>query len=45
MMRIPTRDKEGKYTARFRSGIHKARLDLANGNTISFEEAKKRLGL
>ena len=45
MTLVPEGDDEGKYTEEFRVGLLNAKLDLIRGNTISHEEAKKRLGL
>jgi hypothetical protein len=42
---IPKGDKEGKYTLQFRKGMLQGKKDLMRGKTISYEKAKKLLGL
>ncbi|VVC02760.1 Uncharacterised protein [Candidatus Burarchaeum australiense] len=45
MSLVPKGDEEGEYGDEFRAGLLRARIDLAEGRTISHEELKKRLGL
>ena len=42
---VPKGDDEGEYKDEFRAGLLRARIDLAEGRTISHGELKKRLGL
>jgi len=37
--------EEGEYTDDLRAGLLRARIDIAEGRTITHEELKKRLGL